>query len=237
MDHTIPLIDKQRKYHYYLSKCPDALRPLLLEKINTYLTNGWWETCTTDQATPLLCIPKKNGDLCAVCDLRQRNENKVKDVTPFPDQDQIRHDCVHAAEVSKIDLTNAYEQVLVQSKDVWKTTFSTIYGTYVSYVMQQGDCNAPSTFQRLMTAIFREYIGIFIHIYLDDLFMFSDSVSEHEVHLIIVFDKLKENFFFLSIPKCLIFAIKLECLGHLIDDLGLHAMRTRWLAFATDQCH
>ena len=223
VDHTIPLLDEQKRYHYYLSKCPDALRPQLLEKINTYLTNGWWETCTTDQAAPLLCIPKKNGDLRAVCNLRQRNENTVKDVTPFPDQDQIRNDCARAAEVSKIDMTNAYEQVLIRDGDVWKTAFSTIYGTYVSHVMQQGDCNAPSTFQRLMTAIFREYIGIFVHVYLDDLFVFSDSISDHEVHLTIVFGKLRDNLFFLSIPKCLLFAVRVDCLGHLIDERGLHA--------------
>ena len=223
VDHSIPLIDEKKKYHYYLSKCPDALRPRLLEKINNYLESGWWEPCQTDQAAPMLCIPKKNGDLRAVCDLRQRNENTVKDVTPFPDQDQIRHDCARAAEVSKIDLTNAYEQVLVNGDDVWKTAFSTIYGTYVSHVMQQGDCNAPSTFQRLMTAIFREYIGIFVHVYLDDLFVFSDSITEHGVHLTIVFAKLRDNLFYLSIPKCLLFAIRLDCLGHLIDQKGLHA--------------
>ena len=44
------------------------------------------------KATPMLCIPKKNGTLRAVFDLRQQNENTWKDVTPFPDQDAIRHD-------------------------------------------------------------------------------------------------------------------------------------------------
>ena len=223
VDHTIPLIDENKRYSYYLSKCPDSLRPQLLEKINTYIANGWWEPCQTDQAAPLLCIPKKTGDLRAVCDLRQRNENTVKDVTPFPDQDQIRHDCARAAEVSKIDLTNAYEQVRIRSEDVWKTAFSTIYGTYISHVMQQGDCNAPSTFQRLMTAIFRDYIGIFVHVYLDDLFVFSDSIAEHETHLTLVFVKLRENLFYLSITKCWLFAPRLDCLGHLIDEKGLHA--------------
>lgn len=79
VDHAIPLIDDNKRYNYYLSKCPDALRPQLLDKINTYIANGWWEPCQTDQAAPLLCIPKKTGDLRAVCDLRQRNDNTVKE--------------------------------------------------------------------------------------------------------------------------------------------------------------
>jgi Reverse transcriptase (RNA-dependent DNA polymerase) len=53
----------------------------------------------------------------------------------------------------------------------------------VSHVMQQGDCNAPATFQRLMTWIFREHLGIFIRVYLDDIFVYSDTIEDHEGHL------------------------------------------------------
>ena len=47
-----------------------------------------------EQATPMLCIPKKNSTLRTVFDLQQQNENTWKDVTPFPDQDAICHDIV-----------------------------------------------------------------------------------------------------------------------------------------------
>ena len=49
---------------------------------------------------------------------------------------------------------NAYEQIPMEPKDVWKTAFATIYGTFVSHTMQQGDCNTSATFQWLMTVIF-----------------------------------------------------------------------------------
>ncbi|OJT12205.1 hypothetical protein TRAPUB_11248, partial [Trametes pubescens] len=55
---------------------------------------------------------------------------------------------------SKIDLTDAYEQIRIVAEDVWKTAFATPYRTFVSEVMQQGNTNTPSTFQRLMTAMF-----------------------------------------------------------------------------------
>ena len=187
------------------------------------MANGWWAPCQTDQAAPLLCIPKKDGSLRTVVDLRQWDRNTVRDVTPFPDQDQIREDCARAAEVTKIDLTNAYKQILLESLNVWKTAFTTIYGTFISLVMQQGDCNGPSTCQRLMTAIFRDFIGIFVHIYLDDLFVFSNSIGEHEKHLDLVFARLRVNLLYLSGPKVLIFAVRFECLGHLRDEKGLHA--------------
>ena len=67
-----------------------------------------------------------------------------------------------------------------------------IFGMFVSLVMQQGDCNAPSTFQMLMTVVFRDNITCFVHIYLDDIFIYSSSIEEHEKHLELVFNKLCE---------------------------------------------
>ena len=127
-----------------------------------------------------------------------QNENTKKDVSPFPDQDTIWHDIVHAAYRSKLDMSEAYEQIHVHPEDVPKTAFVTIFSTFVSLVMQQGDCNAPSTFQRLMTAVFRDYIACFVHVYLDDIFIYSSSIEEHEKHLELVFNKLREAQLYLS---------------------------------------
>ena len=110
----------------------------------------------------MLCIRKKNGTLSTVFNLRQQTDNTWKDVTPFPEQDAIRHDVVRAKFRSKLDMTEAYEQKCIKPEDVCKTTFSTIFSMFQSQVIQMGDCNAPSTFQQLMTATFRDYIGKFM---------------------------------------------------------------------------
>jgi len=44
-------------------------------------------------------------------------------------------------------MTDAYEQIHIQPECIEHSGFSTPYGTFKSNVMQQGDCNAPSTFQ------------------------------------------------------------------------------------------
>jgi len=103
----------------------------------------------------------------------------VKDVTPLPDQDIIHLDIVRAKIHSKIDLWDAYKQIHIIPEDMHKTAFAMIYGMFVSNVMQQGDCNTLSTFQRAMNSIFCEYIGIFLCTYLDNLFVYSNSVQEH----------------------------------------------------------
>ena len=105
---------------------------------------------------------------------------------------------------------------------MWKTAFATIAGTYISNIMQQGDCNAPVTFQRLMTSIFRDVIGKFLHVYLDDIFIYSNTPEEHEAHLCIVFECLRSNQLYLKWLKCELFAEWVDCLGHIIDKNGIH---------------
>ena len=97
------------------------------------------------------------------------------------------------------------------------------FGTFLSQVMQQGDCNAPATFQWLMTVVLREYIGQFVHVYLDDIFVFSNMLEEHERHLRLVLDALTKAEFYLERDKCDLYAVRLDCLGHMIDKHGVHA--------------
>jgi len=110
----------------------------------------------------------------------------------------------------------------MEPEDVCKTTFMMVFGTYESNVMQQGDCNAPATFLWLVTAIFQDTIGIFIYAYLDNLFIFSNTLEDHKKHLEYIFQKLQDNHLFLEKAKCDLYSRSMDCLGHLVDDHGLH---------------
>ena len=194
-----------------------------LKKYKWYTTAGWWVPAAVKQGTPMLCMPKKNGTLCTIFNLWQQNKNTWKDVTPFPDQDMIHHDVVQAKFRSKPDMTEAYEQTCIRPEDICKMTFSTIFGTFQSQVMQMGDCNAPSTFQQLMAAIFWEFLRRFVHVYLDDIFTYSQSIREHIEHIMKVLQQLKELHIYLSKSKLDLFSDKTDCLGHVIDDNGINA--------------
>ena len=142
----------------------------------------------------------------------------VKDVTPFPDQDIICNDMARAAYRSKLDMSEAYEQIHIVLEHVHKTAFTTVLDTFRNQVMQMGDCNTPSTFQQLMTAIFRDCISRFVHVYLDDIFIYSRSIKEHEKHLGIIFQWLRDHHLFVSKSKVDLYSKRLECLSHIIDD-------------------
>jgi len=181
-----------------LPKCPDALKAELADKVSRYTNAGWWVPATAQQAVPIVCIPKKSAQLRTVFDLRIQNDNMEKDISPFPDQDAIHNDIAHVPYRSKLDMSEVYEQICIVPEDIHKVTFATIFGTFVSPVMQQVDCNAWSMFQQLMTLIFCNHIAQFIHVYLDDIFVYSSCIEEHEGHLAKVFNKLHEAQLYLS---------------------------------------
>ena len=65
------------------------------------------------EAVPMLCIPKKSSKLHTVFDLGEQNDNTVKNVTLFPDQDIICNDMARAAYCSKLDMSKAYKQICI----------------------------------------------------------------------------------------------------------------------------
>ena len=74
-----------------------------------------------------------------------------------------------------------------------------------------------------MNQIFHDYIGIFLHVYLDDNFIYSNMVEEHQKHLELVFAHIHEHQFYLREDKRELFVDRIDCLGHIVDEKGLHA--------------
>ena len=226
VNHTIPLIDDTKIYRFRPSKCPEAFRDQWRRKKNAYLETGRWRTATGHNAIPLLMIPKmstSNGQptLRTVFDKREQNANTHKLASPLPDIEEILREVSRHKYRSLIDGKDAYEQIRVVDEHVPRTIFTTPDGTMESLVMQQGDCNAGATYQTLMNHIFASYLGVFVYVYLDDIIIFSDSISDHVKHVRIVFDILRKEKLYLGPSKMQFFAEELKILGHIIDDRGI----------------
>ena len=89
-----------------------------MEKIACYMCAGGWEPAQAEQVAPMLCVKKKTNKLRTVIDGQQRNDNTIKEVTALPDQDVIRLDVDRVKIHSKIDLSDAYEQVCIVPSNV-----------------------------------------------------------------------------------------------------------------------
>ncbi|GJY31603.1 reverse transcriptase domain-containing protein [Tanacetum coccineum] len=74
-----------------------------------------------------------------------------------------------------LDGFSGYYQIPIDPKDQEKTTFTCPYGTFTYRRMPFGLCNAPSTFQRCMMAIFHDMIKKTMEVFMDDFSVFGDS--------------------------------------------------------------
>ena len=86
--------------------------------------------------------------------------------------------------------------------DVLKTTFRTRYDHYEFLVMPFGLTNAPAAFMDLMNRVFHPYLDQFVVVFIDDILVYSKNEQEHEQHLRIVLQTLREKRLYAKLSKC-----------------------------------
>ena len=82
--------------------------------------------------------------------------------------------------------------------------------------MNFGLTNALATFQHMMNDIFKDLLGIYVIIYLDDILIFSKDRHSHQAHVREVLRRLQENDLFCKPEKCEFFKASVEYLGLII---------------------
>ena len=122
---------------------------------------------------------------------------------------------------SKIDLRSGYYQLRVKEGDVPKTAFRTRYGHYEFLVMPFGLTNAPAAFMDLMNRVFRPYVDQFVVVFIDDILVYSKDAQEHEQHLRIVLETLREKKLYAKLSKCDFWLKEVSFLGHIVSAEGI----------------
>ena len=84
-----------------------------------------------------------------------------------------------------------------------------------------GLTRALGTFSRLGNEIYRDYLGKFVIIYIDDLLIFSKTFEEHKQHVTNVPQQLREHQLYAKLEKCEFAMEELEFLGFRIGREGL----------------
>ena len=140
---------------------------------------------------------------------------------PLPDPEGILRRAARHCYRSMMDGKDAYEQIRIDPAHVHRTAVTTPDRNMVSHVVQQGDCNAPATYQALMNHLFSPYIGRFMDVYLDDIIIYSNTVKDHVGHVKTVIDILTCEKLYLSEKKLHFLCPELQILGRIITDEGI----------------
>ena len=122
---------------------------------------------------------------------------------------------------SKINLRSRYYQLRVKDVDVPKTAFRTRYGHYEFLVMLFGLTNAPAAFMDLINRVFRPYLDQFVVVFIDDILVYSRYEQEHEQHLKIVLQTLREKKLYAKLSKCDFWLKEVSFLGHIVSAEGI----------------
>jgi hypothetical protein len=154
-------------------------------------------------------------------DYHSLNEVTIKNKYPLPRIDDLFDQLKGACIFSKFDLRSGYHQLKNRASDIPKTSFITRYVLYEYTVMSFGLTNAPAYFMYLLNKVFMEYLDKFVVVFIDDILIFSKNEEEHDKHLHMVLQRLRENQLYAKLNKCEFWLKEVSFLGHIIFEGGI----------------
>ncbi|KAF3616045.1 putative DNA repair protein complementing XP-C cells-like [Capsicum annuum] len=129
--------------------------------------------------------------------------------------------------ISKVTLpvppgaTSDYHQLRVKECDILKIAFKTQYGHFEFLVMSFGLTNAPATFIELINLVFKQYLDMFIIVFIDDILVYCCSKRDHADHLRIVLQTLRNHQLFAKFSKCEFWLRSVAFLDYIIFGDGI----------------
>ncbi|KAK8646204.1 hypothetical protein V6N13_119998 [Hibiscus sabdariffa] len=193
VDHKIELLPGTKPS----ARCPYRMSPPelaeLRKQLDELLQGGFIQSSKAPFGAPVLFQKKHDGSLRLCIDYRALNKVTVRN-------------------------KSGYHQVRIAEGDEPKTTCVTRYGAFEFLVMPFGLTNALTTFCTLMNQVFHDYLDKFVVIYLDDIMIYIASLREHEEHLRLVMERLRENQLFVKREKCEFAQKQVRFLGHVVGQ-------------------
>lgn len=201
---------------------PYALRDRVDHELDEMLRNGVIEPVDTSEwATPLVPVRKADGGLRICADYKiTLNPNLLIDRYPLPKIDDLLVRLNGARVFSKIDLTQAYNQVELDDSKQY-TVINTHRGLFRYNRLVYGLASSPGVFQRIMSNLLQDIPQV--EVFLDDILIGTSDVASHLVTLEKVLQRLHSHGIKLKKSKCAFFTDEVQYLGFIISKDGIKA--------------
>ncbi|KAL4303538.1 hypothetical protein GQ457_10G010040 [Hibiscus cannabinus] len=238
-DNHKPTVDAQRRLN-------EAMKDVVRKEILKWLDAGViYPIFDSEWVSPVQCVPKKGGITVIsnekneliqtrtvtgwrVCmDYRKLNKATRKDHFPLPFIDQMLDRLAGKQFYCFLHGYSGYNQIAIAPEDQSKTTFTCPYGTFAFRRMPFGLCNAPTTFQRCMTAIFSNLNEDCLETFMDDFSTFGDNFDNCLNNLEKVLKICKETNLVLNWEKCHFMVDEGIVLGHKISSKGMEVDKAK----------
>ena len=213
LKHDIELEPGTNPIRQHPHRVGPAKRNFLRDEVIYLLENGFAQASNSPWASPCLLVPKEGGGFRMCTDYRQVNSKTIKDSYLLPRLEDIIDSIGHPKYVTKLDLLKGHYQVELTERARTVSAFITPFGLFQYNAMPFGMCNAPSTFQRLINCIIRDFEGDYV--YLDDIVIVGDTWEEHFHRLTLLFDNLTQANLTINLKKSIFGQGTVTYLGHI----------------------
>jgi hypothetical protein len=156
-----------------------------------------------------------------VVDFRKLNKKTVGDAHPLPDITEILDQLGESKYFTCLDMAMGYHQTELEPGEGPKTAFSTKLGHWEYLRLPFGLKTAPATFQKMMNSVLSGLTGTRCFVYLDDIVLYARSLTENDVKLREVLDRLRTYKLKLHPEKCQFLRKEVSFLGHQITEAGV----------------
>jgi hypothetical protein len=208
-----------------ISKTSHKMSPMEMKELKIQLQGlldkGYICPSTSPWGCSALFVEKKDKELCLCMDYRPLNAVTIRNKYPLPRIDILFDQLAGAQVFFKIDLRSDYHQIKIHAEDIPKTAFTTRYGLYEYLVMSFGLTNALAHFMYLMNSVLMPELDLFVMVFTDDILVYSKSMEEHEEHLRIVLQRLREHQLYAKFSKCEFWIKEVLFLGHVVSLEGI----------------
>ncbi|CAM8892752.1 unnamed protein product [Rhodiola kirilowii] len=183
-------------------------------------------TVEEDNEGNMVTTRVKNGWRMCI-DYRKLNVVTRKDHFPLPFIDQMLDRLAGKPYFCFLDGFSRYNQIPIAPEDQEKTTFTCPFGTFAFRRMSFGLCNAPGTFQRVVTSIFSDMIGEFIEVFMDDFTIHGDTFDACLSNLNTVLERCVSMNLVLNYEKCHFMVTQGIVLGHVVSQKGMEVDKAK----------
>ena len=174
----------------------------------------------SDNASPVVWVRKRNGDLRMCVDFKAHVNSKIKTVSfPTPPIETIFAKLKNAKKFAKLDLPEAYSQIQLDEDARWQSVINTTKGLYLVNRLQMGMKNSQAIFQRTMENILADLKGIII--YHDDILVFAENDLSLKKRLDSLKTRLTEKRVSVNLSKSVEYAEEVNYLGFKISARGI----------------
>ena len=184
----------------YDMSCDEALE--LHQYLNENFSKGFIQVSCLQVATPVLFVKKPEGGLCFCVNYKGLNAITVKNCYPLSLISEIFNYLSCAKIFMKLNIISAFNRLWIKKEDEVFIAFCTCFNLFKYLIMLFGLCNRPASFQKYINDIFCEYLNKFCTAYLDDILIYSNNETEHEIYIKHILQKLKETGLQADITKC-----------------------------------